>query len=64
MPPEIFVRIVGGFNYSEVQRLLHVTKSPATARIIAKQTGQTKRPDWLADQAGFELRHSRLRISI
>src|ERR1700680_24798 len=48
MPPEISGRIVGGFNNSGVQRLLHGTKSPATARTIAKQTGQTKRPDWLA----------------
>jgi len=64
MPPEIFGRIVGGFNYSGVQRLLHGTKSPATARIIAKQTGQTKRPNWLADQAGFELRNSRFEIEL
>jgi hypothetical protein len=26
-------------------------KSPATGRIIAIQTGQTKRPDWLAGSA-------------
>ena len=29
-------------------------KSPATARIVARQTGQTQRPDWLAGAPGFE----------
>ena len=32
----------------------HNRKAPATARILAIQTDQTERPDWLAGAGGFE----------